>query len=326
MYSSDQSIKLIDDTKQKLEELSSISVPEIIRITELGTELNFVDINTELANTIRISKLVQNIKHEDIPYSAMKIFNANLKAVISKIEAIQGFSATGANPKQSRTASINNFRTAYDKYYTSSLPLLIFSQLVNEERVSVLNDVSNIKKQAAIELKTIENIAESARNAAHDTGVSVHSKLFQNESDEHDKAANKWLWGTIVILITIIVAAICSVPFGLGYNEPHQILQITITKIFILSALFYLLSLSSRNYKAHRHNGVLNKHRQNALNTFQTFSEASTDIQTKNAILLETTHTIFSNQHTGYLKSDIDIDSSNKIIEVIKNVSPTSES
>jgi len=64
----------------------------------------------------------------------------------------------------------------------------------------------------------------------------------------------------------------------------------------------------------------LNKHRQNALNTFETFSKAAgTDTQTKNAVLLEATHAIFSNQQTGYLNQDGESDSPNRIIEIIKS-------
>jgi hypothetical protein len=43
------------------------------------------------------------------------------------------------------------------------------------------------------------------------------------------------------------------------------------------------------------------------------------EIQTKNAVLLEATRTIFSNQQTGYLNNDNEPDSPNKIIEIFKS-------
>jgi len=105
-----------------------------------------------------------------------------------------------------------------------------------------------------------------------------------------------------------------------------EIVQFSIAKIVVLSALFYGLSICNRNYKAHRHNSTLNKHRQNALSTFETFAKAAgADNQTKNAVLIEATHTIFSNQQTGYLSSEKDNDSSNKIVEIIKNVTTNKE-
>lgn len=104
-----------------------------------------------------------------------------------------------------------------------------------------------------------------------------------------------------------------------------EIVQYTVSKIVILSSLFFVLSIFNRNYKAHKHNSVLNKHRQNALSTFETFSNASgSDLQTKNAVLIEATRTIFSNQQTGYLHTN-ETEASNKIVEIIKGASSRGE-
>jgi hypothetical protein len=84
--------------------------------------------------------------------------------------------------------------------------------------------------------------------------------------------------------------------------------------------LLIFLSFCIKNFRANKHNEVLNKHKQNALSTFETFVKtAGEDKSIKNAILLETTHSIFSSQNTGYTSSEKDIES-NKIIEIIKNI------
>jgi hypothetical protein len=76
-----------------------------------------------------------------------------------------------------------------------------------------------------------------------------------------------------------------------------------------------------KSYRAQKHNEVLNRHRQNALRTFETFSTSTDDAQTKNAVLLEVTHAIFGNQNTGYNSNESsDSDNPNKIIEIFKSV------
>jgi len=71
---------------------------------------------------------------------------------------------------------------------------------------------------------------------------------------------------------------------------------------------------------ARRHIAIINKHKQIALTTFETFSNAAgSDLQTKSAVLLEATHTIFSTQSTGYINPDSDNDSSNRIVEIFKS-------
>ena len=51
------------------------------------------------------------------------------------------------------------------------------------------------------------------------------------------------------------------------------------------------------------HQSTTNKHRALSLQTFQAFSSAAADVQTKEAVLLETTKAIFSLSPSGYIDS-----------------------
>ena len=78
--------------------------------------------------------------------------------------------------------------------------------------------------------------------------------------------------------------------------------------------------LEDKNCKSSKHNQILNKHRENALASFQAFIEVPTaNKETKNAVLLEATRRIFGAQQTGYVVTEND-DSPNKIIEIIKTI------
>ena len=90
------------------------------------------------------------------------------------------------------------------------------------------------------------------------------------------------------------------------------------TKIIVISLIYFAAIWASRNYRAHRHLNVVNSHRQNALMTFQTFVKAAgdEDKETKNAVLLEATRCIFSPTSTGYLGGDQETPSSS-IVEVL---------
>lgn len=101
-------------------------------------------------------------------------------------------------------------------------------------------------------------------------------------------------------------------------GDPATIQRI-ITKIIVISIFYYAALWSSRNYRSHRHLSVVNKHRQSALSTFETFVNAAADQQTKNAVLLEATHCIFSPAVSGYLGADEE-NPSNRIVEVLKTV------
>ena len=77
---------------------------------------------------------------------------------------------------------------------------------------------------------------------------------------------------------------------------------------------------TGRVYKAHRHNYVINKHRQNALRTFEAFVKAAKDEQTKSAVLLQATQCIFSPQPTGYLTHEAEPSGSPQILEIIRSM------
>jgi hypothetical protein len=81
-----------------------------------------------------------------------------------------------------------------------------------------------------------------------------------------------------------------------------------------------VLLASLRTYRAHRHNYVINKHRQNALQTFRAFSQqANADPATKSAVLLQATQCIFAPQATGYTTQEADSNYS-PIIEIVRAV------
>ena len=98
-------------------------------------------------------------------------------------------------------------------------------------------------------------------------------------------------------------------------------MQAALPRFTGLVVLFYGLTICSRNYRAQAHNYIINKNKQNALSTFETFVNASSNEEIRNAVLLQTTKAIFSNPQSGYLKEDGSSDDSAHIIEIIKDVS-----
>jgi len=64
------------------------------------------------------------------------------------------------------------------------------------------------------------------------------------------------------------------------------------------------LVLSSRNYLANRHNAVINRHRQNALATYEALLKAAGQEANRDIVLTKAADCIFSAQPTGFGKSD----------------------
>lgn len=76
--------------------------------------------------------------------------------------------------------------------------------------------------------------------------------------------------------------------------------QLISSKVLIFAVLGYLLLMAARNYATHKHNVVVNRHRQNALLTYRSLVEASDGSGTEDIVLAHAASCIFSPQETGF--------------------------
>jgi hypothetical protein len=286
---------------------------------------------------LKLFKELSEISLDSIPFSRLNNLHKVAKAVLQQFNNVRGFSLQQhqQNPIQTRDQVMNEIRDAYDNAFEQIAPVVAFAAkkelkldfIENNARQSVekLNVlVADQEKARSAMLADMQGTIEKVKQAAQQVGVAQHAIHFKQEADEHKSAATKWLLGTaILILITLIVASISL------YNLIEQLpsldlpksLQLAVAKLIIFSVLFTGIIWMGRVYRAHRHNYVVNKHRQNALSTFETFAKAANDDQTKSAVLLQTTNCIFSQQHTGYIAQESDTAGSHQILEIIRGIS-----
>lgn len=182
-----------------------------------------------------------------------------------------------------------------------------------------MSDINNAKKE-------IYETLEAAKTAAAEVGVTQHTANFAQAAEECKKSKNLWLAANIVLGCAIIWYAhwaFWSCPIELKEPYFYSFLQAALPRFTGLVVLFYALATCTTNYKAQAHNYVINKNKQNALSTFETFVKSTEDEEIKNAVLLQTTKAIFSNTQTGYLKNESGEDPSTQIVEVVRNISKT---
>jgi hypothetical protein len=176
----------------------------------------------------------------------------------------------------------------------------------------------------------LNNSIDFAKQAAEIGALSSYATYFDGEARSHKHAAWGWLSATSALFAATVGLAYwfwSQFEHTLGQIPPlstAQSVQLTIAKVAILSTIFTVAVASGRVYRSHRHNYVINQHRRNALRTFQAFVNApEADAQTKNAVLLEATRCIFSQQPTGYIASEQE-NSPSQILEIVRQLNPRS--
>lgn len=118
--------------------------------------------------------------------------------------------------------------------------------------------------------------------------------------------ANRWRNYTIGTAIGLGVYAVATAFLHkwewLAPKDTFQAVQLGLSKVIIFAAIAYMLLLCARNFLAHKHNSIVNKHRQNALLTFNALTEAAGNEERRDVILTYAAACIFTPQETGYTK------------------------
>ncbi|MBI5694890.1 MAG: hypothetical protein HZC51_03980 [Nitrospirae bacterium] len=174
----------------------------------------------------------------------------------------------------------------------------------------------------------INELINDARTKVANAGVEVFANDFSHEATFLHERASRWLTATIILALVTIIAAFGFL-WGRDYfpriENSFDLIQFTTSKLIVLGLLFTATIWCSKIYKATKHQEAINKHRANALKTFEQFAKGTSDETTKNAVLLETTKSIFTHTNTGYIDGDQSQgDGGIRILEMIKNVT-TSE-
>src|SRR5262249_31696425 len=129
---------------------------------------------------------------------------------------------------------------------------------------------------------------------------------FQQTAVRHEQLANTWRWATIWIAVGVGAYAIATMfahhmPW-LNPQDAAQSAQIITGKVLVFAVLAYMLLLSARSFLAHVHNGIVNRHRQNALLTFTAMTEAGGTPAARDVVLAQAAACIYGSQETGYTK------------------------
>jgi len=194
-------------------------------------------------------------------------------------------------------------------------------RLLNENKIdNLIKDLEKTKSNAEEVYFKIEAVLKTSQEELAKGGVGKHAKLFQEQANEHTKSAKTWRWSAIGILVANIVFIVILYWFIIsGIEESNKKIEIGIMSALIVSILSYSIVLCVRSYFAEKHNELINKHKANCLETYNTFIDSAPE-DVKSSILLHATQTIFSHQSPGFLSKEALNQSPNPIMEIIRNV------
>ncbi|UPT96298.1 hypothetical protein J4G48_0046020 [Bradyrhizobium barranii subsp. apii] len=297
--------------------VQQFDVSQLPRREDLGREWSFEAAVAPAERAIALFQLVPEHVVPLLPPSARNQLRAAADTVYSLFEQIRNFSAQTPNATAERQGLINSLRDNYETWFNQIQPSLVFStsiqrdfsRLENEARAaaqSAKDEAARLTAALAEHSKEAERVLEDVRRVAAEQGVGFQAAYFKSEAEKHDAAARTWrVWITLAAALVAVVAAASLFVSKVDLLKPqdaYEAIQLLAAKLVIFTTAGYLVVLCARNFLAHTHNAIVNRHRQNALLTFQALVDAAKGEDKKDIVLTQAAACMFAPQETGFTK------------------------
>ncbi len=308
--------RALEGLKKILQSIQERNADELANNPSHG-DLKLTEAHSSIESAISLAKDVLVLPLEILPTVTLLSLTNPTKTMSNVLTLAANFRIDTPNAKHEKTqlvGKIDDNLGEFHKHYLHVIPyLLIKKKGINTTQLrlkALVEDLEVKKEELGKKLLLLNDaLAESA--------VSRNSEYFCKVATAHKKSSKTWLVIACILAVATVAIAIAW-PFLVTALElnPLKTAEGIATRIIIVSLMSFSVVWSSRIYRAHRHLYVVNTHRQTALQTFQSFFEATKDPDIKNAVLLAATRCIFSPSASGFLGGDQD-NSGTNIVEII---------
>ena len=310
-----------DDAKEALKNICGIDVDGLARVQFLGQGLNFSD---AVPHARKAQEIYQKLS-PDVVDTLSDAWAENIQNMVRNTNDIWNrilkFDPQN-DPPGDRDGLIQQAQNDADSVFDTLHGLVAYGASVSINMQQLENDLRQIVQQArsdANESKSqtekllieANQIVTNIRDASAEAGLSRQATFFEKASNSHRNQSIGWgiMTGLLAILLAFYAGISVWKPewFNIFIQDDTQRtddIQLTLGKILLFAVISYGVFLSARNFMSHIHNTIVNRHRQNALMTFQALVGAAGDEANQDIVLAYAAACIFSPQSTGYTKLD----------------------
>jgi hypothetical protein len=332
---SQEETKALEECNNSLGRMQKFNLDSLSREEELGSELNFAEVVPAASRLVGLYNQISLSVLIDLPKQQLDSLKSQANADYNRFEQILKFSTKqGGDVYSTRNSLIHGIENSYQGSFNTLHPIIGYStsksadfkRLETEARamLQTIEDKANeLKEELQSDKKTSEQILNDIRKVAAEQGVSQQATYFRDAAKEHEEKAENWLAQTRRLALLLGVYAVLTIflhkiPF-IAPTDVYQTAQLAISKVLIFGVLSYMLYLSTKNYLAHKHNAVINKHRQNALMTYEALVDAAKNTMNQEVILTHASSCIFAPQPTGYGGQGTEGPAAKSVVELLTN-------
>ncbi len=307
--------KARDDAHSSLERMQLFDVATLPRESELGIHFSFKDAVAPARRLLDLYKRLSVSVLDDLPQAQLEQLRNQAQQDYTRFEQILTFDPAQENASQKHDNFIKQIDDAYQNAFNVLHPLISYSlhksadfqRLEGDARATfqtIKDEASEITKELTRTRDEAGAILDETRKVAAEQGVTQQAAYFKESADQHDKEADKWRDRTVWIAVGLALYSAATIflhkiPILVPANN-YDMVQLAVSKILVFTVISFVLYLSARNFLSHKHNAIVDRHRQNALMTYRALVEAAGDTPNREVILVQAAACIFGAQGTGY--------------------------
>lgn len=314
-------------------------IDQLVKNTSSWGAINFEASRVDLELMFGLCGHIKSLPINILPEQTAQAFQSSLRNSANIIDRMRSFQIEGvANPTQQRDEIVAQVKSAAENLLTITqgwIAFLAYQKGDVQRNIQALNQaveqsntiISDANKYATARKSEVDGIVSAARDASATVGVGHFTSDFSGQAENLETEAKKWLGATVTCAVLTAILALASFFMPIDKDATNaQIVQYMTSKLVLLAVFLTATVWCGRIYKATKHQAATNNHRANALKSFQAFVKATDDDGTRNAVLLETTRSIFAINPTGYLDAvDGQSDQSTKVMEIVKGIAGSSQ-
>lgn len=324
--------QILREAREALEAIQSFDVDSLVRERELGELSSFKGVVEPAQRLINLFQQVSLEALEDLPANILQgHIRDYANQVLAYFKQVLAYEPSQGQP--ARDQLITQITNYYGPTFSTLFPLVAYANTrtidigrVELEAKAVVERVSKQAKDVEVSLQTqinqVEKVVETVRKVAAEQGVTQQAIYFKDEASHHKAQADNWgkytMWWALGLGTWAILSLFLAKMDLFKPQDAYQHVQLIVSKALVFAVISFMLYLSAKNYLAHRHNEVVNRHRQNALLTFEAFVKASGDPEAGKVILGQAAACVFAPQATGYSQEGgVDAAKASSVVEVL---------
>jgi len=298
------------DLGERLEGLLEYDRSTIYSRDEWGSKLTFHDYQEDFERLFGLVRIFSDLPYELLPDAQLNQIIQAVTTASAHLASIDAFdSSTANNPQQTITSLGNQVKTHADAV---TVQMAQWISYLAYQKGDVSSNISNLesaiergeklvgeaKERVEIEEGEIKRIVQQAQDFAGDKGVTIFTQQFDTEAGNNREEAKNWLKGTISVFALTTIALSIFMYQLTGVGNWYEWLS----RAALIGVLITAGTWCGKNYRILRHQETINRHKANGLKSFLLFRDAAdNDEATRNAVLMETTRSIFAAPDSGFV-------------------------